>query len=135
MWYLRENAGLGFSVQQMFQGRFQPVNQSYDLYRNYNFNAYRKFALSPYLNLSTHIFYGLHKTSAPNIALITVFEVQEKIDIAINYRHNKALVFMAGLRKISIGSSAFSLYFSYLVPTGNLSVRDNALEINLSFQK
>jgi type IX secretion system PorP/SprF family membrane protein len=135
MWYLREKSAIGFSVQQMFKGRIQPVNQSYELDRNYNLTVYRTFILNPYLNFHTHLFSGFQKNKAANISVATVFEVQEKLDLGITYRHKRALVFMVGLKKINIATSHFSLYFSYLIPTGQIGIKDNALEIYLGFQR
>jgi type IX secretion system PorP/SprF family membrane protein len=135
IWYLRERFAVGFSVQQMFKGKLQPVNQVFELNRYYNFNAYKIFRLSPYVNLNTHFYSGFQKNQTSNINLTALLEVQDKLEAGVSYRYKKAIGFIAGLKKINIASVDCSLFFSYLIRTGPLSVNDNAIEVYLSFQK
>jgi type IX secretion system PorP/SprF family membrane protein len=135
MWYLRERFAMGFSVQQMFKGKLRPVNQTFELNRLFNFNAYKVFMLSPYVNLTTHFYSGFQKDLPSNISLAAILDVQDKLEMGVNYRYNRAIVFIAGFKKINFASSNWSLFFSYLVRTGGVSINDNAVEVYLSFQK
>jgi type IX secretion system PorP/SprF family membrane protein len=135
IWYLRERFAIGFSTQQMFKGKIRPINQVFELNRYYNINAFKIFRLSPYVNFTTHFYYGFQKNQAANINLASLLEVQDKLEIGAIYRYKKAIGFIAGLKKINIASVDCSLLFSYLVRTGGLSINDNAIEVYLSFQK
>ncbi|MFL5729662.1 MAG: type IX secretion system membrane protein PorP/SprF [Cytophagaceae bacterium] len=135
IWYLREKMSVGISVQQMFKGKVQPIQQTFELNPHYNLNINRLFRLSPSMNLNSHFMSGFQKGQRTALSLAALLELQNKLEFGMNYRHGRSLAFIAGLKRISIGSSDFSLYFSYLSGITRIALNDNAIELFLSFQK
>jgi len=134
IWYLRDQFGAGFAVQQMFKGKLQPVNQFFVLDRYYNLTIYKILPISTFVNFNTHFYAQFEKEQAVNLSLTGLVDLYEKLEFGINYRYLKGIAFVGGLKKIHIASSALSLYFSYLSRTGKISINDNAVELFLSLE-
>ncbi|MBX9853465.1 MAG: type IX secretion system membrane protein PorP/SprF [Cytophagaceae bacterium] len=135
IWYLRKNLSAGFSIQQIFNGKIRPVNQPFILNRYYNFTAKYFLKINPFLNIHTHAYSGFQKGEPVNFALASLCELHEKLEAGINYHPGHGLIYVAGLKKIRLGTSLLSFYFSYFAGNSNINVRDNALEIQLSYQQ
>lgn len=135
IWYLRETFTLGFSAQQLLNGKLTPINQEYELSKYYNFNLTKTFVIHPYINVHTHLYSRFQKNQSSNTSLACIFDIKEKLETGVNYRQKKGLVFVAGLKQINIGTSTCALYFSYLSDTKKISAGDNAFEFYVSIQR
>ncbi len=129
IWYLRKKLSLGISMQQFFNQKIQPVNQVFLLQSYYNFTARYFFTVNPFLKIHTHLYSKLQKQLPAYFTLATIFEIQEKFEAGINYSYLRGIGGIAGIKKIRIGSSRFSFYFSYSVNTSIVQLNDNAFEL------
>lgn len=137
-WYLRKRFKAGLSMQQMFQGKLQPVNQSFTLNRFYNLNIAKFFPISPYLNLTTHLYsrFQNNEQEPVTIELASVFEIQRKVEAGFNYRHKNGISFLGGIKAIKIGSLYMSFMASYMASMRDISgVNDNMVEFFIGFRK
>lgn len=135
MWFLSRKLKAGLAVQQMFNQKLTPIRQTFRLTRIVNANVSWLLDLQPGLYLSTYAYAGFQRSAPFVFDVAPVFTIQEKWDAGVSYRYRRGIAFIAGFKKIAVGSSQFSMYFSYLFSTSQVALNDNALELNLSFQK
>jgi type IX secretion system PorP/SprF family membrane protein len=135
IWYLRKKLSIGLSAQQVFNQKIRPVGQTFSLDNYYNLTARYSITISPFVTLNTHFYSKWQKIQPEYFALASLFEVQEKFDAGVSYNYRRGLSAVAGIKRLGIGRSRFSFYFSYFVGTSKIKVSDNAFELFLSFHR
>lgn len=129
VWYLRPNTGIGISLQHLSEPDLQPVFQRFKIKRYGNVLGYQKIAFSPFINLNASAFASFDATFAIHGAVAGVAEVYDKVEAGVVYVFPGHALFMVGLKNIRLGDCLLHFSFSYLVETGKLTIRDNAIEI------
>ena len=136
VWYLRRRWNLGVSMQQIFEQQLQPINQIFILNRYYNFNLTNFFPLGPHLDLTTHLYSRYQKGEPLNIEFASIVEIQRRVNAGFNYRHDRGIVFLAGISRISFGSLNMALMASYMASMKKVNrVTDSVLEFHISLKK
>jgi type IX secretion system PorP/SprF family membrane protein len=135
IWYLRKKLSVGFSMQQIFSQTLHPVNQTYFLTNYYIITAKYCLQLSRSLTINNHFYSKFQKDQSMYFVLASLFEFQEKFDAGVSYSYRRGLSYVVGVKKLGIGKSRFSFYFSYFVGASKINVNDNAFELLVSYHR
>ena len=137
LWLVGGSVKLGASMQQLFQKTLSPIGQEFVLRRVYNFNAVYVLRINYLAQLTFHGWYRYQRYSSYNDAqLATIFTLQNLIEFGANYRYQRGIVLMAGLKDIAIGTSKLTIAMSYSTGILNYIARgDNGVEIFLKYSK
>ncbi len=136
VWLVGNKFKLGTSMQQIFQKSLSPLNEEFVLRRVYNVNASYTFKINYYAELSTYLWYKYQEYSSANIQLAAVVTLQKLVEFGANYRYQKGVVLMGGLKDIVIGTSRISLAMSYSTGILNYIAKgDNGIEIFIRYSK
>lgn len=135
IWYGWKKLYIGVAGQQILKNKLQPINQQFQLDRYWNVTMLYAFQLNPYLDFTPHLYTRLQKGSM-SVQLAGIFDIYDLVSVGMNLKYKRGIAFVAGLKKLKVGNSAFSLYASYLAGTSSPSIiDDNAVEFYLSFQR
>ena len=127
---------IGVSLQQFLNASLQPIDERIQLNQFYNLHAKYQFIITDIINFNLHALIQTGVNFSNSYALSPLIEVQKKYELGINYRHQKGIVFLLGLKNIEIINSFLSVYVSYKTTTSSTStIPDNAVEFFLSFKK
>lgn len=136
MWLVGSRLKLGTSMQQVFQRKLQPIGQEFVLRRQYNANVVYTFFISPYVELTTHVWYKYSTYTSHTFDAAAVVTLQRIIEFGANYRYQRGFVLMAGVKDIRIGTSKIALGMSYSTGVLNYIARgDNAVELFIKYSK
>jgi hypothetical protein len=135
IWYLRRKLSVGISMQQLLNQKIQPSNQVFLLRNFYTVTARYAIPIHPTLRFYAHL-YGRFQQGQPfYVACTPVLEIQQWLEVGAGYSHHRGFSYVAGLKKLPLGNSRFSFYFSYFVGGNKGKVNDNAFELLLQFSR
>ena len=129
VWYLRPNMGVGLSLLHLSSPELSPVSQSFKIFRYSNLIGFREFLLSPMLAVNTQLCVSVAENGLSRFAMAGVARVYDKTEAGVIYLFPGHMLFMVGIKNLMIANCQLHLSFSYLVETGRLTVRDNAVEL------
>lgn len=129
IWFLRKKLSVGCSMQQFFNQRIRPVNQSFLLESYYILTANYFFIVNPFLKIHTHFYSKFQNHQPVYFTFASIFELQKNFEAGASYSYNRGFSGLAGIKKLKIGGSHFSFYFSYSVSSTIVQVNDNAFEL------
>jgi type IX secretion system PorP/SprF family membrane protein len=126
VWLYDYNYHLGFSVNQIFNSKLKPLNETTVLIPQYNFTAGRSWEVSHALVLKPSVLIGVASQTPVN-ANVTLGSLWQNIaSLTLNYNYKKGVTTMIGIEKIKIGENVIKAMFSYYFPVG----RSNQININ-----
>ena len=126
---------IGVSLQQFLNSSLQPIDEKIQLKQFYNVYGNYQFIITDVINLNLNVLFQTGENLSNSYSCSQILEVQKKYELGLNYRHQKGLVFLLGLKNIEIINSFLSVYVSYKTATYNIAIPDNAVELYLSFRK
>jgi len=135
IWYLRRKLSIGFSIQQILNQKIRPVNQTYLLGNYYTATVRYSVPINYFLNFNTHLYAKYQQAQPIYFVCSSLLEIQQRIELGAGYSYLRGLSYAVGLKKLSIGNSKFSFYFSYFVGASKVNVSDNAFELLISYHK
>lgn len=136
LWLVGRKLKVGTSMQQVFQKSLSPIGQSFELKRVYNLNASYSIFINPYIELTTHAWYKYQQSQNNYFQLAAIVTLQNLIEFGGNYKYQRGVVLIGGLKDISIGTSKISIAMSYSIGVlNNLAKGDNAVELFLRYRK
>ncbi len=135
VWYLRRKLSIGFSMQQLFNQKIRPANQTFLLGNYYTVTARYSLPVNSFLKFYTHLFVKFQQKQTPYFGCSPVLEIQKIVEFGAGYSGQRGFSYMAGLKKLALGNSKFSFYFSYFVGTSKVAVNDSAFEFLISYHK
>lgn len=136
LWLVGRKLKVGTSMQQVFQKTLSPIGQSFELRRQYNVNASYTFFISPYVELTSHVWYKYQQYYKSDVQIAALLTLQNLVEFGANYRYQKGVVLIGGFKDIRIGTSKISIAMSYSTGVlNNLAKGDNAVEIFLKYSK
>jgi hypothetical protein len=134
LWYLRTKLKVGISYQQFTQSELTPVNQTFKLIPYLNFNIMYASYISPYVLLTTHVFYRYQSASVYEIQVAPIFLFNDIFETGVNFRYQRGVALIVGIKKINIGKGYIHVMGSFLLSTRKLSNNlDNAFELSASY--
>lgn len=136
LWLVGTHFKLGASMQQVFQGKLSPIGQTFELVRQYNLNASHTFLINPNIQLTTHAWYKYQQDNKDDLQVAAIITMQNLVEFGGNYRYQKGVVLIGGLKDIYIGTSKITIAMSYSTGILNaLAKGDNAVELFLKFSR
>lgn len=136
VWLIGRSLKVGTSMQQIFQRTLSPIGQTFELSRQYNVNACYTFFINPNVQLTTHAWYKHQQNNKDDLQVAAIITLQNLIEFGGNYRYQKGLVLVGGLKDIKIGTSKISIAMSYSTGVLNkLAKGDNAVELFIKYCK
>lgn len=126
---------IGGSLQQFLNSSLQPIDERVQLKQFYNLHGKYQFTLTDVVRLNLHALFQTGGNFKNTYSVSPILELQEKYELGINYRHNRGIVFLLGLKNIEIIQAFLSIYVSYKTATYSIPVPDNAVEFYISFRK
>lgn len=134
IWYLRQKWQLGLSYQQILKPRLQPLNQSYLLADYLNLTACYRLDFSPDIAMHTHAYLYFQSPQTLRLEIAPLFLFYDKLQLGANYRHDRGIALLLGLKSIEIGHGQLQLMASYLISTRQLtSMDDGVVEFSLGY--
>jgi len=136
LWLVGRKLKVGSSIQQVFQKSLSPIGQSFELRRVYNLNASYSFFINPYIELTTHAWYKYQQYQNNYFQFAAIVILQNLVEFGGNFKYQRGLVLVGGLKDIPVGTSKISIAMSYSIGVLNkLAKGDNAVEIFLRYRK
>lgn len=136
LWLVGTHLKIGTSMQQVFQRTLSPIGQTFELARQYNFNASYMFFINPNIQFTTHAWYKLQQSDKKDVQIATLITMQRLVEFGGCYRYQKGIVLIGGLKDIYIGTSKIAIAMSYSTGILNaLAKGDNAVELFIKFSK
>ncbi len=136
LWLVGRKLKVGTSMQQVFQKTLTPIGQTFELRRQYNVNASYSLFINPYIELTTHAWYKYQQYHKNDFQLAAIVTLQNLIEFGGNYRYQKGVVLVGGLKDIHIGTSRICIAMSYSTGVLNYIAKgDNAVEVFLKYSK
>lgn len=136
LWLIGRKLKVGTSMQQVFQRTLTPIGQTFELTRQYNLNASYMFFINPYIQLTTHAWYKHQQNNINDLQLAALITLQNLVEFGANYRYQKGVVLVGGLKDIRIGTSRIAIAMSYSTGVLNsLAKGDNAVELFIKYSK
>jgi type IX secretion system PorP/SprF family membrane protein len=136
LWLVGRKLKVGTSMQQVFQKTLAPIGQTFELKRQYNVNASYTCFINPYIELTTHVWYKYQQSYKNDFQLAAMVTLQNLIEFGGNYKYQKGVVLIGGLKDVRIGTSRICIAMSYSTGILNTIARgDNAVEIFLKYSK
>lgn len=135
IWYLRRKLSLGFSMQQVFNQKIRPANQTFLLSNYYTATARYILPLNSFLNFNTHIYAKFQQEQPIYFVCASLFEIKQTAEAGVGYSYQRGLSYVVGVKKLTIGNSRFSFYFSYFVGASKIIVSDNAFELMIRYHR
>ncbi len=135
IWYLRRKLSVGFSMQQIFNQKIRPANQTFLLGDYYTATARYIIPVNSLLNFNTHIYAKFQHAQPIYFVCASLLEIQQIAEAGVGYSYQRGLSYVVGLKKLRISNSRFSFYFSYFVGASKMNVSDNAFELMVSYHK
>lgn len=107
----------GLSINQIFNSKLQPYQEVTRLTRHFGFTAACSLDVGPLITFRPNLLLRYANSYTLNTDAAAIFVFDELISAGINYRSNRAWVFMAGLEEFGIGENGkFKLVLSYSIP-------------------
>lgn len=125
----------GISSQQLFQPKIKPIDQTVVLHRFYNFNASYLFSITNDFELEINGLLQLLNSETKSLFFAPLLRIKDLFKLGGNYNHNQSIAFITGIEKFDFNDYKLSIFASYKIPTNDISVPDNAIELFLSIQK
>lgn len=136
LWVVGRKLKAGVSIQQISQGKLSPLGQIFELRRQYNANVSYLFFINPDIQLTTHVWYKHQQHNMHDVQVAAIITLQNLVEFGGNYKYQKGVVLIGGLKDIHIGTSRISLAMSYSTGILNyLAKGDNAVEIFLRYSR
>jgi hypothetical protein len=134
LWYIRSKLKIGISYQQFTRSELTPVNQTFQLIPYLNFNIIYASYISPYVLLTTHVFYRYQSASVYDVEVAPIFLLNEMFETGVNFRYQRGVALIFGIKNINIGKGYIHFMGSFLLSTRKLSNNlDNAFELSASY--
>lgn len=134
LWYIRSKLKIGVSYQQFTRSALTPVNQTFLLIPYLNVNVIYASYISPYVLLTTHVFYRHQSMNVSEFQLAPIFLFNDVFETGINFRYKRGVALMVGIKNINIGQGNIHFMGSFLLSTRKLSNNlDNAFELSASY--
>lgn len=135
-WLVGRNLKAGASIQQVFQRTLSPIGQTFELVRQYNATVSYLFLIQPYIQVTTHAWYRYQGNNTHDLQVAAMITLQNFVEFGSNYRYQKGIVLIGGLKDLPLGTSKISIAMSYSTGILNYLARgDNAVEIFLRYSK
>ncbi len=134
LWFIREKIQVGISYQQVLKPVLRPLNQEFTLPEYINLNIIHKLELSYQAYISSNLYYRYQTLQPFYIEYAPVFTFYDKLEIGANYRHERGVAVVAGIRSFEIGNNLLRFMASYLIITRKLSsFNDSVLEFSFGY--
>ena len=136
LWLVGRKIKVGSSMQQVFQKALTPIGQTFELRRQYNLNVSYLYFINPTIELTTHIWYTYQQYQKNDFQVAAIITLQNLVEFGANYRYQKGIVLVGGLKDIHIGTSRIAIAMSYSTGLLNtIATGDNAVELFLKYSK
>lgn len=134
LWYVRPKLKVGISYQQFTKSELTPISQTFQLVPYVNANIMYADYLSPYVLLTTHLFYRYQMDNKFDLQLAPVFLFNEVFETGLNLRYKRGVAILVGIKKIQVGEGSIHFMGSFLLSSRKLSNNlDNAFELSASY--
>ena len=136
IWLYNEKFHVGFSVNQLFNSVFQPIDERTVLPTHLNLTGSYAIVKSDIAELRPHLLitYPLYSKAGVQAGLHGLF--LEKIIAAVSWNHKTSISAMLRVNDLSIYKSNMNIILSYVTNTGKAALGINRMEISIlySFQ-
>ncbi len=136
IWLYNEKFHFGFSVNQLFNSVFQPIDERTVLPTHLNLTGSYTIVENDVVELRPHLLitYPYYSKTGIQAGLHGLF--LEKIIAAVSWNHKTSVSAMLGVNDLSVYKSNMNIILSYVTNTGKAALGINKLEISIlySFQ-
>lgn len=133
LWLYSETYYFGASVNQIFNSKLTPLQETTTLIRHYNLTAGYSFALTRSLSVKPSMLVRYASGYPVDIDIAAIGAINRIFTLGVNYRHNKSIVPVVGFEKLAIGKGNLKAMFSYAVPAGKIADNLQTYELTLNY--
>ncbi len=135
VWYMRRKLKIGLAYQQMVHSILTPVNQSFELIPYLNVNAIYTSNLGAHLSLTTNMYFRIQNEKISDFQIAPVFLLHDKFETGINFRYQKGIALLCGVKALAIGMGQIRFMGSFLFSTQKLANNmDNTFELSAGYE-
>jgi hypothetical protein len=124
---------LGFSGNQILNGKLTPLEETTELIRHYNVTGSYTFEIHWSVTITPQFLLRYVEDRPLDVDLAAIGTVNRILALGINYRHSKSIVPMVGFQNIHIGKGTGKVMFSYAIPSGKLADNIQTYELTLGY--
>lgn len=133
-WLYTNASYAGISMNQIFNSRLTPLEETSMLIRHYNMTGGYLITINNSLSVMPRVLIRYAPGYPVDMDFAATGIINGIVSTGLNYRHNKSIVPMIGFEKLSVGNGNVKAMFSYAVPMGR-SARDlKTYELMLNYQ-
>lgn len=133
IWVYNEKFHFGFSVNQLFNSVFQPIDERTVLPTHLNLTGSYVIVRNDIVELIPHLLitYPYYSTTDVQAGLHGLF--LEKIIASVSWNHKTSVSAMLGVNDLNIYKSDLNIILSYVTNTGKAALGINKLEISILY--
>ncbi|MBN1790513.1 MAG: PorP/SprF family type IX secretion system membrane protein [Bacteroidales bacterium] len=133
IWVYNEKFHVGFSVNQLFNSVFQPIDERTVLPTHLNLTGSYVIVRNDIVELRPHLLitYPYYSTTDVQAGLHGLF--LEKIIASVSWNHKTSVSAMLGVNDLNIYKSDLNIILSYVTNTGKAALGINKLEISILY--
>lgn len=133
LWMYSKNFYAGLSMNQLFNSKVTPLQETTTLLRHYNITGGYSFAASRSLLLKTNALVRYTSKYPADIDFALCGTINKIFILGANYRHHKSIVPLLGFDNLEIGQGKLKIMFSYAVPAGKIADNLQTYELTLNY--
>jgi len=133
IWLYNEKFHAGFSVNQIFNSVFQPLEERTELPTYFSGSASYVIMQREYLSLTPHVLFTYPYYGGLSIQAGICTLLREKFLGAVSWNYQTSISVMLGVNDIEVFNSFFSLILSYNASIRQVSLGINQLELSMSY--
>lgn len=133
--YFWKKWSFGASAQQLFTPVLQPIDKRFELERLYNFDVYRRFMLSPMIDLETQAVVQIAGAEGYAYSLSAMFDYIDRIFVGANEYSLVKTSANLGFKQPISREYDLSFFVTYTFFHSDIPLSDNTLELFFTFSK
>jgi type IX secretion system PorP/SprF family membrane protein len=124
---------IGFSGNQILNGKLTPLEETTELIRHYNVTGSYTFEVHWSVTITPQFLLRYVEGRPLDIDVAAIGAVNKVVAVGINYRHNKSIVPIVGFQNIHFGKGTGKVMFSYAIPSGKIADNIQTYELTLGY--
>lgn len=134
IWLSNDFFDFGVSINQLFNGEYRPINETFTLKRHYNINASLNFQAYSELNLKPIILMRFVDVQTVNVDLGLISLVKNIYQFGMTYRNKRSFSLFLGLDKFPFYAENLKFTFAYNIPVVASGIANiHSLEFSIGY--